>query len=77
MVDKLQNGNWDPEQLASELVDVASGRHLMLWSRDPDEQAGWDAVQVAGTLKPNSMLLGLHNRGGNKLDQFLDVNASG
>ena len=76
VVDKLQNGNWDPERLASELVDVASGRHLMLWSAHPDEQAGWTAVQVAGTLKPNSMLLGLHNRGGNKLDQFLDVNAS-
>ena len=75
VVDKLQNGNWDPERLASELVDVASGRHLMLWSAHPDEQAGWTAVQVAGTLKPNSMLLGVHNRGGNKLDQFLDVNA--
>ena len=57
-------------------MTVASGRHLMLWSTHPDEQAGWTAVQVAGTLKPNSMLLGVHNRGGNKLDRFLDVNAS-
>ena len=45
----------------------------MLWSSASGEQAGWTAVQVAGTLKPNSMLLGVHNRGGNKLDQFLDV----
>ena len=45
----------------------------MLWSAHPEEQAGWTAVQVAGTLKPNSVLLGVHNRGGNKLDQFLDV----
>ena len=76
VVEKLENGNWDPERLASELVTAASGRHLMLWSTHPDEQAGWTAVQIAGTLKPNSMLLGVHNRGGNKLDQFLGVNAS-
>jgi hypothetical protein len=31
---------------------------------------------VAGTLQPDSLLLGVHNRGGNKLDQFLNVTAN-
>ena len=44
----------------------------MLWSADPAEQAGWATVQVAGNVEAGLMLLGVHNRGGNKLDQFLD-----
>jgi hypothetical protein len=73
VVDRLQEGSWDPQTLASELVEVASGRHLLLWSRNEPEQAGWEAVDVSGGLQPDSLLLGLHNRAGNKLDRFLTV----
>jgi hypothetical protein len=75
VVDRLQNGSWDGERLASELVDIAAGRHLLLWSARAEEQKGWAAVAVAGTLGPDSVMLGVHNRGGNKLDQFLDIRA--
>jgi hypothetical protein len=76
VVDKLERGPWSARTLASRLVDIAAGRHLLLWSQHPQEQRGWEAVDVAGRLQPDSLLLGLHNRGGNKLDQFLDVHAS-
>jgi hypothetical protein len=76
VVDKLERGPWDARKLASELVDIAAGRHLLLWSRNAPEQRGWEAVDVGGRLQPDSLLLGVHNRGGNKLDQFLDVDAS-
>jgi hypothetical protein len=75
VVDRLQNGDWEGRILASQLVDIAAGRHLLLWSGRTDEQTGWEAVSVAGEMKPNSVLFGVHNRGGNKLDQFLAVDA--
>jgi hypothetical protein len=55
VVDKLQNGNWDPERLASELARRRAGRHLMLWSGHPTSKRAGPRVG-AGTLKPNSML---------------------
>jgi hypothetical protein len=57
-------------------VEVASGRHLLLWSHDGAEQAGWDAAGVSGRLQPDSLMVALHNRGANKLDQFVKVNAT-
>jgi hypothetical protein len=46
-----------------------------MWGRDEAQQAGWSAAGISGTLEPDSLLLGIHNRGGNKLDQFLQVGA--
>lgn len=61
--------------LASALSSAASGRHVMVWSADPVTQSAWSAAGVAGQLRPDSLLAGIINLGGNKLDQFLSVGA--
>jgi hypothetical protein len=49
------------------------GGHLLAWSSDPVEQAGWEALEVDGGVGPETLSLALMNRGGNKLDQFVDI----
>jgi hypothetical protein len=73
VVERIEDGSWDVTTLVSQLADAAAGRHLMLWSNDATQQAGWEAVRAAGIVDDDSLLIGLHNRGGNKLDQFLSV----
>ena len=65
----------DLVDLARNLADAAEDRHVMLWSSDPAQQAAWTAAGVDGALQEDSLLLGAANRGGNKLDWFLDVGA--
>ncbi len=61
--------------LGKGLGPVVDGRHLMAWAARPAEQADWQAAGVAGTLTPQSLLVGVLNRAGNKLDPFLTVDA--
>jgi hypothetical protein len=69
--DSLSRGGWSRPALADGLASAASGRHIMMWSRDPNEQAGWHALTVDGSLSSNSLMVSILNRGGNKLDYFL------
>ena len=71
----LEERDWDVAELASGLAEAARGRHLMAWSTRPVEQRGWAAVNVNGRLGPTSLGVAVLNQGGNKLDQFLDVDA--
>jgi hypothetical protein len=66
---------WSVGALASGLAHAARGRHLMAWAATPSEQAGWIAGGIDGSLDGDSMLLGVLNRGANKLDRFLGVGA--
>ena len=61
--------------LAKAMTAAAGGRHFMAWSSKPLQQAGWQALGVDGALRPDSLLVSVLNRGGNKLDQFLQVAA--
>lgn len=72
----LDAGEWKPEVLAGELADAVAGRHLLAWSADPVQQAGWAAAGVDGTLREDSLLVSVLNRGGNKLDWFLRADAT-
>ncbi len=74
-VENLESGDWETVDLVDELRKAAGGRHILAWSTRADEQRGWVGAGVAGELDEESVLLGVHNRGGNKLDQFLDVRA--
>lgn len=65
----------DLVELARNLAETARGRHLMMWSSDPEQQAAWVAADVDGSLQEDSLLVGAVNRGANKLDWFLDVGA--
>jgi hypothetical protein len=73
--DRLDAGRWDAVALVQAMQTTARGRHLMAWSRRPAEQAGWDAAGVAGRIGPESLLVAVMNRGGNKLDPYLAVSA--
>ena len=71
----LDERGYEPGQLLQALQSAGRGRHLLMWSSDPVEQAGWEALDTSGALTGDSLLLSILNRGGNKLDQFLDVTA--
>jgi Protein of unknown function (DUF4012) len=69
----LNSGGWDAADLVDQLRGAAQGRHLLAWSGDPKEQAGWAAAGISGVVEPDAVLVGFQNRGGNKLDQFINV----
>ncbi|MDQ6927696.1 MAG: DUF4012 domain-containing protein [Actinomycetota bacterium] len=71
----LEERSWNVGVLGSELGRASRGRHLMAWSSRPTEQEGWAAAGIDGAIDGNSMLVAVLNRGGNKLDRFLDVKA--
>jgi hypothetical protein len=73
-VDAL-GGPVDAVALAEELMQAAYHRHVLAWSSAADEQAGWEASGIDGELDPRSTMVGLVNRGCNKLDWFVDVRA--
>jgi len=74
-VKNLESADWETVDLVDELRKAAGGRHILAWSARADEQRGWIGAGIAGAPGAESVLLGVHNRGGNKLDQFLDVRA--
>ena len=71
----LDAGSWTFPDLASGVADAAGGRHLLMWAADRSEQSAWQALGVDGALRPESLLVAVQNRGGNKLDRFLHVAA--
>jgi hypothetical protein len=75
IVDQLDQKGWDVASLVDDLQKAAQGRHILAWSSVPEQQRGWEAAGVSGKLRPDSLLLALQNRVGNKLDQFMHVSA--
>lgn len=76
VVAALENGDYSPWRLATGLARASQGRHILAWSADPGDQRTWETVGVAGSLEERSLAVNLLNRGGNKLDPFLDVAAT-
>jgi hypothetical protein len=72
-VEALQTRTWSAAHLAEGIGGAVRGRHVLLWSASPQEERAWETAGVAGTLKPNSLLLSVVSRGGNKLDQYLGI----
>jgi hypothetical protein len=71
----LDRGSWSLPGLATGLSRAAGGRHVLMWAANATEQAAWQALGVDGALQPDSLLVSVLNRGGNKLDPFLQVQA--
>ena len=71
----IDAGDYPASTLIRTLGDAISGRHLLAWSGDEVEQRGWEAAGMGGALRSDSLLVSVLNRGGNKLDPFLDVDA--
>ena len=63
----------DPEVLVDAIYDAVEGRHLMAWSRDPEQQARWERLGMAGSLRGDSLMVSVLNSGGNKLDAYLEI----
>lgn len=75
VVEALENGSYTPGRLAAGMARTSRGRHLLAWSSNPDDQQTWEKTGIAGSLRPTSLAVNILNRGGNKLDPFLDVQA--
>ena len=71
----LDSGRWSLPGLASGLASAARGRHLLMWAGGATEQSAWQALGVDGTVTSDSLMVSVLNRGGNKLDQFVDTQA--
>jgi hypothetical protein len=70
--DQLESGTWELADLADALISAARGRHLMAWSADAVEQRTWEVAGIDGELSDRSLAVSVLNRGGNKLDYFLE-----
>jgi hypothetical protein len=75
VVSSIDAGDYPVSRLIATLGDAIEGRHLLAWSTNEVEQRGWEAAGMQGELEPDSLLVSLLNRGANKLDWFLDVEA--
>ena len=61
--DELESGDWKVGKLATALIDSVAGRHLLLWSADEAEQAGWEAASADGGLQEESLAVSVLSRG--------------
>ena len=66
----------DPQLLVDAVYEAVEGRHMMAWARDPAQQERWQNLGMAGTLRSDSLMLGVLNAGGNKLDAFIEIDST-
>jgi Protein of unknown function (DUF4012) len=69
-VTDLLNPNLSALDLGRALSESAAGRHVLLWSRLPEEQLAMQALRVDGALAADSVSVSLLNAGANKLDWY-------
>ncbi|MGI8983772.1 MAG: DUF4012 domain-containing protein [Acidimicrobiales bacterium] len=74
-LEALERPEMDLALLAEELAGAARGRHLLAWSSKPVVQQGWEAMNLDGAVGSDDLLVAVLNRGGNKLDPYLQVSA--
>jgi hypothetical protein len=72
-VTDLLNPNLSVVDLGKALSDSAAGRHILLWSRQPDQQLALEALRVDGRLATDSVAVSLLNAGANKMDWYTKV----
>ena len=75
VVRALETGDYSPWRLATALARASHGRHVLAWSGNADDQRTWESLGVAGSLNATALAVNVLNRGGNKLDPFLAVEA--
>lgn len=73
VVERLGTTTADPSDLVAALRRAQQGRHVLLWSTRGDHQRAWEHAGLGGDLDDRSLLVAVANAGGDKLDQFLDV----
>ena len=70
--DSANNRSSDIKALGTDLARASNGRHVMVWSDDPNDETLWQQAGVAGQLQSQDLLAAVQNFGTNKLDWFLD-----
>jgi hypothetical protein len=73
VLDAFDDESLNLKALADAMTSSTEGRHILVWSSSSSQQNAWQNSGVAGTLSPDSMMVSVINRGGNKLDQYLSV----
>lgn len=63
-------------QLVGLIDQNGAERHLLLWSDDPTQEAAWQELGVSGVLPADAVMLSLINRGGTKLDPYMELHAT-
>jgi len=63
-------------ELMRALQSAGRGRHLLMWSNQPTQQEGWEALGLSGKVADHDLMVSILNRGGNKLDQFLTTSST-
>jgi uncharacterized protein DUF4012 len=76
VLSQLQGQSLDLTTLANSMSGAVSGRHLMVWSSNPTDEAAWQAAGVSGSLSSRSVGVSLINLSSNKLDPFVPVGVS-
>lgn len=76
VLDALNTRDVPPLELMEAIDSVVAGRHLLLWSADPDQEAAFQAIGADGSLRGDDLGVAMINRGGDKLDQFLDASVT-
>jgi hypothetical protein len=72
---KVDAGAWDLDALATELADAVQGRHLAIWSADPELADAWAEVGADGHLDDRSVAVGVVNRAATKIDSWVATEA--
>lgn len=75
VVGALEKGNYSPLALATALASASRGRHVLAWSANAGDQRIWERAGIDGSLGRGSLAVSILNRGGNKLDPFLAMEA--
>lgn len=76
VLQQLQSQSVDLTSLAKAVSGAVSGRHLMLWSKNPVDEAAWQASGASGSLGYHSVDVSLINLDSNKLDQYVPIHVS-
>lgn len=76
VIARLDATDWDLARLVDELLPSARARHVLAWSPIPAQARAWRAAGLDGAMRRASLMVSVMNRSGNKLDQFLPVQAA-
>jgi hypothetical protein len=74
-IDALEAGGWDTVDLVDALRPAVGGRHVLAFADGEVQQRGWVGAGISGETERDSLTVGLQNRAGNKLDQFIVIDA--
>jgi Protein of unknown function (DUF4012) len=75
-ISELLDERADTSSLLRALMDAFAGRHVLLWSNRPDQQASFEALGADGALQPDSLAVSLQNEASNKLDWFIRMKST-